>query len=419
MADRLLSVAGWLLGIPARAPRDGERWQRAGLASTLTTFSGFALSFGAGALFAWGVLRRTPRAIAVSHDGSTSHGAGKNSVKGDRKRRRQLKAKGENSQLPHPGANEVGGGEVAIVEPAAELMKLGHLNLFLRWDCSHVLLSMGLFPNAQEITESMACLNAMEKHLPMLRFSEPDTLCLVVGDGVSPRTAALIAMRTKWRRVVSIDPVLNQVNVGEEARTWKGAARAHADYGRKLDGGVAAAVAAPDEVPAAAHDKRSRRVAERERQREQLLRVERLELLALPVERAVIDVKRCDRHVVILLPHAHVVPDLSLGALRFDMDPGLETTSSAQTDGPLPSISVVQLPCCSYVKHDTVCSSPPDVTYLDERICCAKHGKREVRVWKDVAGQAVALRAVRLGERPPLSDRLLSARWKFKKKGAV
>jgi hypothetical protein len=41
-------------------------------------------------------------------------------------------------------------------------MKLKHLDQFLRWTCSLDLLEMGLFPNAQEVTESMACVAAVE-----------------------------------------------------------------------------------------------------------------------------------------------------------------------------------------------------------------------------------------------------------------
>eukprot|EP00927_Polykrikos_kofoidii_P046264 TRINITY_DN40478_c0_g1_i2.p1 TRINITY_DN40478_c0_g1~~TRINITY_DN40478_c0_g1_i2.p1 ORF type:complete len:255 (-),score=31.18 TRINITY_DN40478_c0_g1_i2:11-775(-) len=100
------------------------------------------------------------------------------------------------------------GSNARAVLPLVARVKLGHLNLFLHWECSNALMAMGLFPNVQEISESVACLQAIDRHLKALRFSDSGTTCVVVGDGVVPRTAALIAMRTKWRRVISIDPCL-------------------------------------------------------------------------------------------------------------------------------------------------------------------------------------------------------------------
>merc|ERR1712187_146743 len=76
--------------------------------------------------------------------------------------------------------------------------------------------------------------------------------------------------------------------------------------------------------------------------------IERLHLVALPIEEFALDVDpELDLHIVFVLPHAHVVPDMALGSLRLD--------GAAAAAGKLPSISVVQMPCCSYIKHDTVC----------------------------------------------------------------
>jgi len=226
--------------------------------------------------------------------------------------------------------------------------------------------------------------------LPKVRFASSDVLCVIVGDGVAPRTAALCAMRTKWRRVLSVDPVLFN------SACANGLVEAGAGHGPH----VAAAIAGY-----ARQGTQSERKTEKlRRQCEQWKRVERLELLRLPIEQAIIEVPSGISHVVVILPHAHVVPDASLGALRFD--------EAAET-GRLPSLSVIQIPCCSYVKHDTVCNQPPNVEYIDENICGKTHGgARAVRVWTDVCQEAVAARAVRLGDRPPLTSRLVARQQK-------
>lgn len=90
---------------------------------------------------------------------------------------------------------------------------LRYLTEFIRLKCAPDLLIEELFPNAKEITESMAAYNAIRKNLLgkyNLRDSHVD--CIVVGDGCTPRTGALVAMRTNWI-VYSIDP---RLRVSEE-----------------------------------------------------------------------------------------------------------------------------------------------------------------------------------------------------------
>ena len=78
-------------------------------------------------------------------------------------------------------------------------INLRFVDNFLRWECGRHLLAMELFPNTKEITESMACLAAVtEKLRGTVDPTDPDCVCVVVGDGRTPRTAALLAMRTKW-----------------------------------------------------------------------------------------------------------------------------------------------------------------------------------------------------------------------------
>ena len=85
---------------------------------------------------------------------------------------------------------------------------LRYLDEFIKLKCAPDLLLNHLFPNAKEITESMAAFNAYRKNL-MFSYppTEEHTTCLVIGDGVTPRTGAVFAMRTKFE-VTSVDPVI-------------------------------------------------------------------------------------------------------------------------------------------------------------------------------------------------------------------
>ena len=265
-------------------------------------------------------------------------------------------------------------------------MSMYYLDKFLGWRCGHALLSLGLFPNAQEITESMACLWAVQMHLAdTVRFADADVTCVVVGDGRKPRTAALLSFRTKWRRIISIDP--------------------------DMRGG--------DEAMAA---------------------VQRLETRAVKIQDATVHVDPVlDRVVVVILPHAHVSPNSAVGSLRLaalgegeggkEGDGGGEgekggegggvgeggragtsTITSTITDNryeprasrrqPVrrPVIVVVQMPCCDYEYHDRCVSLPPDVEYEDVAISSSR---RRIKIWRDVAEAAVADRALHIGPQEP------------------
>jgi hypothetical protein len=48
------------------------------------------------------------------------------------------------------------------------------IDTFLRWECGRTLLGMNLFPNMQEISESMACLAAVTSvWVPIMRSGRP------------------------------------------------------------------------------------------------------------------------------------------------------------------------------------------------------------------------------------------------------
>lgn len=90
-----------------------------------------------------------------------------------------------------------------------------HINEFIRLKCASDLLALNLFPNAKEITESMAGFDAVR------RIVIPNTnlklgvgggvTVFVVGDGSVPRTGGMFAFRSAWD-VVSIDPALRRID---------------------------------------------------------------------------------------------------------------------------------------------------------------------------------------------------------------
>jgi len=85
-----------------------------------------------------------------------------------------------------------------------------YINEFFRLKCAPDLMLLKVFPNAKEITESLAAFNAVQKIvMPQtgIQYKDENVVVFVVGDGHTPRTGALFAMRTNWN-VISIDPVM-------------------------------------------------------------------------------------------------------------------------------------------------------------------------------------------------------------------
>jgi hypothetical protein len=83
-----------------------------------------------------------------------------------------------------------------------------HIDQFVKLRCAPDILP--LFPNAKEITESMAAFDAM-RDIVMPKtgicYDDPGVTIGCVGDGHTPRTAALFAHRSKWL-TYSIDPAM-------------------------------------------------------------------------------------------------------------------------------------------------------------------------------------------------------------------
>ncbi|CAF3435354.1 unnamed protein product, partial [Rotaria sp. Silwood2] len=83
-------------------------------------------------------------------------------------------------------------------EPSSIDYHLEYLDEFLQLRCASDLISMGLFPNAKEITETFAIWSALRRYIfPQLSTSTTSSIdndrnaIIVVGDGMTPRTAAL------------------------------------------------------------------------------------------------------------------------------------------------------------------------------------------------------------------------------------
>lgn len=98
-----------------------------------------------------------------------------------------------------------------------------YINEFLRLKCAPELIEWKLFPNAKEITESIGCYNAVlhyiiEKELdPCIKLNDSAINLVSVGDGSTPRTAALFAMRSAWQ-CYSVDPNANARNYSQIKR---------------------------------------------------------------------------------------------------------------------------------------------------------------------------------------------------------
>jgi hypothetical protein len=74
------------------------------------------------------------------------------------------------------------------------------------------LLALDIYPDSKEITESMGALNAVRKYLKQYDLNDPTITLVSVGDGRSPRTAALFAFKTKWN-CISIDPGMDKTKI--------------------------------------------------------------------------------------------------------------------------------------------------------------------------------------------------------------
>ena len=82
-----------------------------------------------------------------------------------------------------------------------------HIDELIGCACFPDLLCRRLFPNGKEITESAAVYHYVRWHLPRFALRDPSVAVVSVGDGHTPRTAALFAFRSAWQ-CHSVDPCL-------------------------------------------------------------------------------------------------------------------------------------------------------------------------------------------------------------------
>jgi hypothetical protein len=103
----------------------------------------------------------------------------------------------------------------AFAPPEVTKDQRRHLSWFLSRRSAVDLLALKVFPNPKEITESVAAYHAVEHYLSHQGFAlgDRDTLLVAVGDGSTPRTAALFAHQTAWA-CHSVDPRLRD-------RSWR------------------------------------------------------------------------------------------------------------------------------------------------------------------------------------------------------
>lgn len=101
-----------------------------------------------------------------------------------------------------------------------------YVDEFLGLKCAVDLLALDVYPNGKEITESAAAYHAATRKLGHRPESQGVTL-VAVGDGSTPRTAALFSFRTRWT-CWSVDPQLK----------WEACAPSNEPNGSRGDGPV-------------------------------------------------------------------------------------------------------------------------------------------------------------------------------------
>lgn len=84
-----------------------------------------------------------------------------------------------------------------------------YIDEFVALKCAPDLLALKVFPNAKEITESLAMFGHVRRWLGWEAIRDPSTQLVAVGDGKQPRTACMFAFRTRWH-CWSVDPALSR-----------------------------------------------------------------------------------------------------------------------------------------------------------------------------------------------------------------
>jgi len=127
-----------------------------------------------------------------------------------------------------------------------------HVDALWGMTCFAEIVRLRIFPDAKDVSESMGALRAATLHcdIPMLAKAAPlgagagvsgavgsepflqhgfrsrwragGVWCVSIGDGCTPRTAALVSFLTSWDHVISVDPCLHHEFVGCEPKGIRG-----------------------------------------------------------------------------------------------------------------------------------------------------------------------------------------------------
>lgn len=111
---------------------------------------------------------------------------------------------------------EVGKSAATLTIP---IPSLRYINRFMRSNSAVDILQLGVFPDAKEISESFAAVNALERKLGLSKalMTKLNPYILVVGDGCTPRTGVLLAFYTPYD-IISIDPEMRKTEWPEVQR---------------------------------------------------------------------------------------------------------------------------------------------------------------------------------------------------------
>ena len=247
---------------------------------------------------------------------------------------------------------------------------LRYIDEFVRLSSAPTMLELNLFPNSKEISESMAMWEAYRKFLAKhcADFTDEDAF-IAVGDGATPRTAALFAFLGKGGTCFAIDPLLAE-----------GAAKMAKKMARSKDAALLGA-AAETVSPASEVRRQSDHNAEFFCKLESSSRVSgsdksfavsqggelrshpwdsirRLKVLPHRIERVRIKVRRA----VVILLHCHCSLPQVMASIQCEELVGLITS-----------------PCCQWiVSQQSLHTSPPIVCYKDP---CMLSSMNDVRIW--------------------------------------
>jgi len=105
-----------------------------------------------------------------------------------------------------------------------------YINQYFGLKCSAEMQELRLFPNLKEIQESFSIINNVQNYCMKtdtnIDFKNPNINVYVIGDGVTPRTAAVFNFLTKWK-TFSIDPLMrieNDYSTIQNLNVFKGKA---------------------------------------------------------------------------------------------------------------------------------------------------------------------------------------------------